>query len=640
MCLYGTGDGSFGSGDQTTHSLVVQHMVNNGDLLHPVYKGKPYYNKPPFKMWLATIPVLLLGESNFSYRVIDGLSGVGIALCLFLFARSVFASRLAGYLSVAALLGARLFFFGHGVRNAVQDSMMLLLMTLGTICGWYFVERVRDTSVPHDRRRLLRLALAGGIFIGLAALTKNVAGYMGFVVLASYLIFSGELVSVVRRSWPYLLLIGALSLAIPAAYILAQGENLRTAYTMLLYTEVFKRATKGYHFVRHNWFYWNVIVRDRSLVPPELLAGGLLFGVAAWLKQRDRRLLFLACWALIPVLVQNVMKSKLQWYVLPALPGMALLVGVFMAGLWKRARAVLREERFSAALLQPSFAFPALFFAWGLGAIGYNNYLITHDIFNAYRRNQPDEIVDDIRAFSAASGRPMRALHYNLPIIANNEIFYFNMLPQEKIAKANPEALKARLDSGEIQFVLTTAAELERIARIKPFESYAMIEARDKRRFWLAIISYVPGMLPRHFVPASQTFRLADHPEIVNNGFKRPVGIAGTVALPSSGPRSSLLVQATTPLMSFGAEAALSVASVLPTSAGKLTMHVYMNEERIATLKDIEEGFHTRTFAIPKAKWRDKTNLVMFSYELPGGAAIDANRQLVLFESITFTIKP
>lgn len=133
MCVYRIGDYSFGGGDQTTHSLVVQNFVKGGDLLHPEYGGKPYYNKPPFKMWLAAAAVGLLGESNFSYRLVDGLCGVAISVLLFAFVRRAFRSRLAAYLAVLALLGCDLFFFGHGVRNAVQDSMMVCLVTAALV---------------------------------------------------------------------------------------------------------------------------------------------------------------------------------------------------------------------------------------------------------------------------------------------------------------------------------------------------------------------------------------------------------------------------------------------------------------------------------------------------------------------------
>ncbi|MCC6954816.1 MAG: hypothetical protein IT290_11925, partial [Deltaproteobacteria bacterium] len=75
FCLFRLGAWSFGDGDQTTHSKVVQEMVYSGDWWNPTNAGVPYYNKPPLKMWMVATIVSLFGETNFIYRSIDGTAG-------------------------------------------------------------------------------------------------------------------------------------------------------------------------------------------------------------------------------------------------------------------------------------------------------------------------------------------------------------------------------------------------------------------------------------------------------------------------------------------------------------------------------------------------------------------------------------
>ena len=72
FCFYNLGQNSFGEGDQSTHSLVAQDLVFTGNYFQPQILDRPYFSKPPFKMWLVAFIVKAFGESNFNYRVLDG----------------------------------------------------------------------------------------------------------------------------------------------------------------------------------------------------------------------------------------------------------------------------------------------------------------------------------------------------------------------------------------------------------------------------------------------------------------------------------------------------------------------------------------------------------------------------------------
>jgi len=630
FCIYNIGGGSFGNGDQTTHSLVVQHMVKFGDLLHPMYDGRLYFNKPPFKMWLATIPVALLGESNFSYRLIDGLSGVGIALAVFFFARALFSSRIIGFFSVFALLGSRVFYFGHGIRNAVQDGMMLFLMTLGTIVGWYFLERIKSSP----QRSLWGMALLGGVLIGLAALTKNVAGYMAFIILGSHLIVSGDLVVVVKRAWKELLFTAAVSLGIPAAYILAQGTHRQSAFEMLVLTEVVKRATKGYHFVKHHWYYWNALVRDRIAVPPELLGLGVAFGSLKLVQQRDRRYLFIMCWAIVPVLVQSAMKSKLFWYILPALPGMSILVGALVGTAAIASLSWLGEwcSSFRTPPLR-TFTLPAAaLFATGI--LGVRLVSLGTEIAGPQKRNDADIIVADVLKRSATSGRELKTVFYRNPRLARHEEFYFNMIPTERLPD-DAAALKQRLDTGGVDFVVTGLDGLIEVLRARPAYSYSVIPMRDKRRRWLAIVSYLPDYLPETFVRLDRRFRFDQNRDLLGIGFGPPSIFLGKRFIPATGEISSLNLPGGWLYSELGTDVTLHMASTFPQNA--LSIEVSMNGEKIAEINNISEGFHDERFTIPPGKWLEGVNTITFRYLTPSGSS-PSHQQPALFETFNLAV--
>jgi len=169
FCIYAIGEYSFGEGDQSTHTLVVQDMFHSGSYLNPTLPEKLYFNKPPLKMWLATLVVGLLGESNFSFRLLDGLLGIGVAILVFRLAVLLFSSEFIGLISVLNLMGTRLFLFGHGARVAVQDTALLLLFILILINLYHFLLSHKACDYKSANKQLLLI----GLWTGLAMMCKG-----------------------------------------------------------------------------------------------------------------------------------------------------------------------------------------------------------------------------------------------------------------------------------------------------------------------------------------------------------------------------------------------------------------------------------------------------------------------------------
>jgi 4-amino-4-deoxy-L-arabinose transferase-like glycosyltransferase len=649
ICVYKIGDGSFGNGDQTTHVRVVQEMYYNGNLLHPFYDGRPYFNKPPFKMWLSLIPLYIWGESNFSYRIIDGLSGVFLGLTVFLFSYSLFRSRLSAYLSVIALFSCRVLLYGHGVRNAVQDSMMLLLMSLGTIVGYWICEVARKDSHPalpittETRRSLWRLALVGGLLIGLGALTKNVAAYFAFVITATYALSTGQIVTIVKNCWKQIVTAVSVSLLIPAAYILAQGENAGRCFQMLIVSEVYKRATKGYHFVKHNSFYWDSIVEQRQAVAPEILFIATTIALSLYVIRKDRRFSMLLVWAYVPLGIQSLAKSKLLWYMLPSIPGMSLLAGAAFGTtiLWLHERAKSFIGKTSLIKQRAAFlASSALIAAMLVLFLGTSSLSIA-DAVNTFmykqRQHEIDSFVSEIKDFEKVKGRREKVLLFNINVLSRDEVFYMHQLDTEQI-KGDLAALEQRLSKGDISFVLAKLTDLPDIARLRPFTSSGQFSFRGRRRKWLGAISYHSELLPRGFSPVETHLNLRTNREIKGFGFKDAVGIGSLMANPSEGPSSSLILRSNYLARELPTEISLHLASVIPATKGKLTVRVFLNAVELESLKEVAEGFNWRKITIPPNSLRDGQNTLTLVYEQPSREEIGSDQQLLLLESLTLRV--
>lgn len=624
MCVYRIGDHSFGAGDQTTHTKVVQEMLSSGNLLNPTVNGKPYYNKPPFKMWLVAGVVSVFGESNFTYRVVDGLCGVAIGLLVFFFTQSLLRSRSAAYFALLTLYGCNLLFFGHGIRNATQDAMMLTLVTLTIVLGYSVIERVRTSDHPTH---LYRWAFALGGLTGLAILTKNVAGLMAFIVLGLYALTQRDVV----RKTPRLIgpaLVALITSLLPfALYIYAQGAYRKVAWQLLAVSEVYKRATQGYHFVNRPWYYLEGIFDDGITAPPVLLAAALGFALWTVAAKRDRRYTLLLIWAIAPVALHSMMKSKLLWYVMPAIPAISILTGSLVATLLSSSIATLRGGRRLLPLAG------LLFGLYGIGALGHHTYLIAHKNLEAKVRNRTDEIVE--HALASKKGRETEALFFGPQKLAHHERLYWEMLTASDIRDLDYAALKARLTENPPDYLIASAEHFAEIAKLRAPEGYLFLKPKYRRRKWQAVIAYSADPLPSHFTNNPERHRFGSGRIDALYGLKppaeTPTGVRFRAAL---GPETALLLRGDRALTELGSTLTLTIASTVPAARGPLSVRISMNGEEVATLQGVREGFHDEQFVIPPKRWRSGRNVFSFRYFLPDGRPVGERSEPLLFHAL------
>ena len=121
-CFWKLDSQSFSNLDEALHVSVVQETTN---WFNPRLRDRPYLNKPPLKMMLTEVPIKLLGNYKYSYRIIDALSGAATVLLTSFLAYLFFRSYSIGFLSGLILLGSRSFIHEHSVRLALQDLSLI-----------------------------------------------------------------------------------------------------------------------------------------------------------------------------------------------------------------------------------------------------------------------------------------------------------------------------------------------------------------------------------------------------------------------------------------------------------------------------------------------------------------------------------
>ena len=333
--------------DEVIHLRVTQEMYHSGDLLNPTYNGDAYYNKPPFKMWLAQIPLHMFGESDWSYRILDSCLGIVLITLVLIFSNQVLGSIYPGFIAGFILLLSKELIGGpHGFRRGTQDTLLLVLLTASYILLW---------EILYDKKNYKKKEMAFCILVGLACLTKSIAGLIPLATLGFYILLTNWKL---KDKLTYLSKVTLFSLLIPSTYYIYHCLKSPVAWKKFFYIELYERATKGLHNIGEPFFYLRELFVKTSFTFPILTALALSYSIFITCKKRDRRILFLLCLSILPVALFSIPNSRLPWYIFPSYVPLSLLVGYLIVNI---ANLALASQHKATKIFSASFLLYVLF---------------------------------------------------------------------------------------------------------------------------------------------------------------------------------------------------------------------------------------------------------------------------------------
>lgn len=277
--------------DEGIYSQLGVEMRASGNLLTPTWNGDVWLEKPPAVAWVTALGQSIVGDLELGSRLLMPLFA---AITLFGIYQigNYFGGTLMGAMSMA-MLGYFDLFLAR-TRAVNTDGMLLAGITL---LIWFLLKGSSS----------LKVALA----ITLAVFAKGPAGLLA-IIIALPLFW--------HKPKKYLLAIaGYCAIFILPWHIYQYIVNGATFYTPYLLEQVLRRATVPIEFhLESRWFYFVHLYRDLGL--------GILVVAALGLMLTRRPTLLLAWWTLAPLAIFTLAKTRLPWYILPAYPGIALLV--------------------------------------------------------------------------------------------------------------------------------------------------------------------------------------------------------------------------------------------------------------------------------------------------------------------------
>jgi 4-amino-4-deoxy-L-arabinose transferase-like glycosyltransferase len=314
----------------TVHAEAAREMVMRHDWITLYANGIRYLEKAPLMYWGVATSYTLFGANEWSTRLPLVLGVLALILATYGLGARCFGERGGFYsgLVMATALGPYLF-----TRFLIPDVLVGLWLTL----SFFFFLRTLEDDVPP------RWACWGlAAVTALNVLTKGLIGLVFPVgVIGGYLLLTGNLKHIFRmRALTSTLVF--LVIAVPWHVLAALRNPSQGAVRGFLW----------FYFVNEHYLrYLNKrIPRDYDTVPLLLFWGLLLLWLFPWiaffarslreapLRWRDWRsrmttrqraeLLFLL-WAIV-ILVFFSFSTRQEYYTIPAIPALALLVGAWL----------------------------------------------------------------------------------------------------------------------------------------------------------------------------------------------------------------------------------------------------------------------------------------------------------------------
>ena len=323
--------------DEPRFAQVAREMVESGQWLFPTRGGEPYPDKPPVFMWLSAAAFALLGNLKLSFLLPSVLASVGTLLLVHDLGRRLWNPRAALYAVLVLVFTPQFLLQG---KAAQIDALVTFWITLGCYgllrhfltgphWGWYFTAWA---------------AMALGI------MTKGV-GFLPLFMLLPLALWRKDGVAGAVPVWRWRLLLGLpVMLAVIALWlgpmlwqVHSIGTDTMIAYRNdLLFRQTGERFLNAWHHVKPWHYFFTQAIPVVWFPLPVLLL--VFFKPLLTALREDRKLRVLMTWVGLVLLFFSISSGKREVYIFPALPMLALVIGV----LWTKVREQGLGERTSA----------------------------------------------------------------------------------------------------------------------------------------------------------------------------------------------------------------------------------------------------------------------------------------------------
>lgn len=302
--------------DEIRYGEISREMIATGNWIVPRINGLLYFEKPPFGHWMNALSLMVFGETPFAVRFASAISAGASACLVFFVGRHLFASRLVPYL--AAFVFLTTLEVQAVATYSVLDTMFALYLNVG-------IALFAVSASVSGKSRYYYLVLSG-IFLGVAFLTKGLLAFaVPVLAVVPWLLFNRQYDLLLRDSWT----------AVVVAVLIIAPWGIAIHLQQPDFWHYFFWVEHVQRFVAKNAqhkepIYYFLMYLPFVAFPWIFLLPGAIKGLRRRDSSTDRQksVLLLTSWALLPFLFFSVAGGKLITYILPCFVPFSLLIAV------------------------------------------------------------------------------------------------------------------------------------------------------------------------------------------------------------------------------------------------------------------------------------------------------------------------
>jgi 4-amino-4-deoxy-L-arabinose transferase-like glycosyltransferase len=294
LYLLDLGGVGFLSTDEPRYASIGREMASSGDWVTPRLDGSAWFEKPPLLYWMVAAGHVARLPDEWAARLPVALLSLTFLLLFFYMIAREFTAKTAIAAVTILATSAGWLAYSFGALTDLPMSALLGAAMLVTI----FEKRTWS-------------GLAAGALLGLAVLAK---AFVPLVLFAPvFLIARGKRLAIV---------VGCIAVALPW-HVLCFLRNGRAFWDEYFWRQQFSRFfTPERQHVHGWWYYLPVLVAGLFPWIPCVVV------LARRATYQDIRIRYLGAWLLYALIFFSASQNKLAGYVLPLMPGLALLLAV------------------------------------------------------------------------------------------------------------------------------------------------------------------------------------------------------------------------------------------------------------------------------------------------------------------------
>lgn len=309
--FYGLGELPIVQWDESRLAMNAAEMVQSKHYLVTTFEHQPdlYNTKPPLMIWLQVLSIKCFGLNEWAIRLPSALAGLLtiwlVGLIVFRKTQSVLTTCLAMLILTTSDGLIQL----HGSMTGDYDALLVFFLLASLFQCLRYLENGRQVHL-----------IAFVLFVAASIMTKSAAAFLFFPVYTFCFFYINGLKKI-------RLFVAALLLALlPFLIFIILREQHAPGYLNAMWNNDFggrfangKDGHEGpwYYYIQHlfsfrfNWFIW-------CLVP------AMVWG---YIKQNKTMVLYTGA-ILIYLLLISIAQTKLEWYDIPLLPLMSVLIAL------------------------------------------------------------------------------------------------------------------------------------------------------------------------------------------------------------------------------------------------------------------------------------------------------------------------